>query len=84
MFWSRSQTLVDVGAGAKILDARSQSLKFEYWLHRPEKSTECQRMSKLFTKQPMNSQKSRFKSLDTTYTVKQFLKNCRHIRKSSC
>ena len=50
----------------KILDARSQSLKFEYWLHKPEKSTDWQRMSKLFTKQPMNWQKSRrFKSLGT-------------------
>jgi len=25
---------------SKILVAWSQSLKFEYWLHRPEKSTE--------------------------------------------
>jgi len=40
-------------------------------------------MSKLFTKQPMNLEKSsRFKSLDTTYTIKQFLKNSKHQRKA--
>jgi len=55
-----------------------RSLKFEHLLHSPEKSTEGKRMWKLFTKQLVNWQKSRFKSVDTTYTVKQFLKNSRH------
>jgi len=31
----------------KMLDAWSQSLNFEYWLHRPEKSTEWQNVKAL-------------------------------------
>jgi len=46
-FWSRSQKLLHVGvgagAGAKTLDAWSQSLslKFEFWLHSPDRKYIC-------------------------------------------